>query len=301
MRDMWFQLLVPTRAVYNARASDPPPSQGGAGGGCRDSESLTECLVDDTVRALDSNLYAADSTFPQPLPVREGGSTMAKLPRCRAFTFLEMLSATALMGVLTVAVMSSLHIGFKARATAQRRVDPVQQLALAMELIQNDLCASLPVTGDLVAECIGEDDQDRGGSDNDVLVLFNSKPYTPWPDHPVGLRRVEFMVDQTSQDEPPALIRQVIDNTLAPIEPEPMVELLCRNVRGFNLRYYDGSTWVDTWDSAGDDGGLPEAVEVTIELQDEDAEESSGPRLVTIVSVPCGGATISGEGGRIVR
>ena len=43
----------------------------------------------------------------------------------RAFTLLEVLTATALMAILTVAVFSSLHIAFNARATAQRRVKPL--------------------------------------------------------------------------------------------------------------------------------------------------------------------------------
>ena len=226
-------------------------------------------------------------------------------PRRGGFTLLEMLAATALMGILTIAVFSSLEIGFKARATAQGRVEPVQQLALAMELVRNDLHAALPVTGDLVSKCIGEDSQDSNGHDQDSLLLFNGRPRTPWPDHPTGLRRVEFMLTVLSPGEAPTLVREIMDNILAPIEPEPEVEVLCPGVRSFNLRYYDGADWIDAWDSAARGGTLPRAGQLTIELRprqegQETLQPITGPRLTTIVTLPCGGE-VSGEAGRVIR
>ena len=147
--------------------------------------------------------------------------------------------------------------------------------------------------------------QDGPGRDRDSLMLFNAVPYMPWRDHPVGLRRVKFLVAQTAQDKAPVLVREIIENTLAPIEPQPRVEVLCRGVRALNLRYYDGSDWADTWDSSSRDNTLPLAVELTIQLQtqhenQEEDQAETGPRLTTIVTIPCGD-TVPGEGGRVKR
>ena len=42
-------------------------------------------------------------------------------------------------------------------------------------------------------------------------------------------------------------------------------QLLAPEVTGVNFRYWDGSTWAVQWDSASY-GGLPRAVEVTLEM-----------------------------------
>jgi hypothetical protein len=44
-------------------------------------------------------------------------------------------------------------------------------------------------------------------------------------------------------------------------------------VRSFNLRYFDGSTWQDSWDSTQLDNMCPTAVEVTLELQRLDRDQ----------------------------
>jgi hypothetical protein len=51
---------------------------------------------------------------------------------------------------------------------------------------------------------------------------------------------------------------------------EPLVdeEVLCRNVRAFSLRYFDGYTWQESWDSTTLDNALPLAVAMTLELDD---------------------------------
>jgi hypothetical protein len=64
-----------------------------------------------------------------------------------------------------------------------------------------------------------------------------------------------------------AIVRRVTENLLAPVEPVPVDEVLCRGVRSFRLRYFDGTQWVDSWDSTDYQDELPPAVEVTIELE----------------------------------
>jgi prepilin-type N-terminal cleavage/methylation domain-containing protein len=63
------------------------------------------------------------------------------------------------------------------------------------------------------------------------------------------------------------VVRRVTENLLAPVEQPPMDEVLCRGVRSFRLRYFDGTQWVDSWDSTEYQDELPPAVEVTIELE----------------------------------
>jgi hypothetical protein len=91
-------------------------------------------------------------------------------------------------------------------------------------------------------------------------------------------------------------VRRVTTNLLAPQEPEPTEEVLCRRVSSFNLAYFDGSSWLDGWDSDAKDNTLPVAVEVTLVLAADDAASrfASDYRVTRELLLPCS-APASGE------
>jgi len=96
------------------------------------------------------------------------------------------------------------------------------------------------------------------------------------------------------------LVRKVIPNLLSPQAPNPDVEVICRGVGGFNLRYYDGTQWNDTWDSTQQQNVLPNAVEVTLTLDRPNgpivnADGSHAFRFTHIIPMPC--STIVGTPG----
>ena len=54
--------------------------------------------------------------------------------------------------------------------------------------------------------------------------------------------------------------------TLGFFRNEAEEEVICRGIRALDVKYYDGYDWLDSWDSATQDNGLPLAVEVSITL-----------------------------------
>jgi hypothetical protein len=66
---------------------------------------------------------------------------------------------------------------------------------------------------------------------------------------------------------PPVLTRRIMRNLLTQQVEEPEEEILCRNVRSFSLRYWDGTMWQDTWDSTQLENALPLAVEMTLVIE----------------------------------
>ena len=219
----------------------------------------------------------------------------------RAFTLLEMLLAMALMSMLAGSLYASLRVGFRARRAISRAIEPVRKLEFAIELLRQDIESALPPVGILAGEFLGLDDEDGSGRDADALLL-HSTAHTPGPTETrSGVRRVEIAL-ATLEDEPGlALVRRITTNLLAPETVEPPNEVLCRDVLAFNLRYFDGSDWLDTWDSAAQDNVLPLAVEITLEVaraaSGGDAAESYSASHV--LSLPCGGMAQS-EGTRII-
>ena len=83
-----------------------------------------------------------------------------------------------------------------------------------------------------------------------------------------GIRRIDLLVAQPmnggATGGQPALVRRITRNLLAPTDPTPDEEVICRGVTEFTIRYYDGFQWTTDWDSTQYGDVLPLAVEVTL-------------------------------------
>ena len=64
--------------------------------------------------------------------------------------------------------------------------------------------------------------------------------------------------------------------------------MVCRGLCGFDVKYYDGSTWLDSWDSTANDNKLPLGVQVTLTLLNDQvrtARVSDDQRFLTFTRV----------------
>lgn len=207
----------------------------------------------------------------------------------RAFTLLEMLVATALIAIIACSLYASLGIAFRARRSALGAVAPVRKADLAVDMLGEDLrCAVVP-KGVLAGPFVGEDGQDVAGSDSDSLVFYSTTS-SPEPAVGVGdIKKVELGCEAAADGKTQVLVRLVTTNLLAPKTPEPVREVLCRGVLAFNLRYFNGSEWLDNWDSTTEDNTLPCAIEVTLQLDEGRTERNGGGlRATRVFLVPCG-------------
>ena len=211
------------------------------------------------------------------------------LRRNAAFTLMEMLVALGLMALLGTALYGSLRVGFRARKSAERAIQPVRALVLALELLRRDLESVPPPTGILAGALIGTDETAATGRDADMLTLYSHAEGAGGDGAPV--RMVALALAESEDGTDTLLVRRVTDNLLAPTAPEPDEETLCRGVASLNLRYFDGAVWSDSWDSGLVDNALPVAVEVGLELRAPDSEDgAAGPAGTRVFLLPCGGA-----------
>jgi type II secretion system protein J len=207
----------------------------------------------------------------------------------RAFTLLEMLVAIALMAIIAGSLYASLNIAFRARRSALRVTESVRRAELALDLVRQDLQAAVRPYGVLAGIFAGTDDRDTQGRDADALVFYASVPDLE-PTQGVGdVKKIELACETSDDGTSQVLVRLTTANLLAPETPEPEREVLATGVYAFNLRYFDGSEWQDSWDSSTEDDTLPVAVEVTLQLDgDPPSERDSGYRASRVFLVPCG-------------
>jgi len=170
--------------------------------------------------------------------------------------------------------------------------DPCQEFladALALELLKQDLDAALPPTGVLAGAFTGT--AGSGAGDSSSLSFFSCANF-PGPEETASdIRQVELSVETPADETQPVLMRRVTTNLLAANAPAVREQVLCRRVRSFSVRYYDGSVWQDTWDSSGQGDILPFAVEVALEFAldpDQPGAAERPYRLARVFRIPCG-------------
>lgn len=219
---------------------------------------------------------------------------MSKPRRQSGFTLLEILLAMAMVAMLALSLYASLHIAFKARDTATAAIAPVRAVQVAMDLIRQDLENALPPTGTLAGPFIGTPAGVSGTASDTLEFYCMGHATTPLSDDPIeagGIQRVDFLMDAPPEGNgaEAALVREVSKNLLAQQVEDPQAETLCRNVKTLTFRYYDGSSWTDTWDSTQMDNMLPIAVEVFLEITipSKDASEPRTYRMDRVFTLPC--------------
>jgi len=219
------------------------------------------------------------------------------------FTLLEMLLAMSMMSMLAGSLYASLHIAFRARDSAAAAIDPPRTAELALELLRQDIESALPPIGILAGEFIGTDAKDESGQHADTLILHSSAHNAAPGERASEIRQVELAFEPLSEGEEPVLVRRITTNLLAPEVPEPVEEVLCRNVRALNLSYFDGYDWLDNWDSTTQANALPVAAEVTLEVSRSEQTDPNahGYEVSRIFLLPCGGTAESSGGSTVQR
>ncbi|MHC4625611.1 MAG: type II secretion system protein GspJ [Planctomycetota bacterium] len=224
---------------------------------------------------------------------RESGRSNLTSCRRTGFTLLELLVAMTLMVVAASCLYSALYTGFKARRSAFSAVEPTALAINAIELLKQDISGVLSPTGVLAGAFVGIDSYGTNGVDCDSLEFFTTHIYADDDCPTGGLGKIELALEEdTDEDcENYRLVRRVTSNLLPPRSIDPDDQVLCRNVTSLNLLYFDGSGWVDEWDSTADANSLPLAVQVDIRIANNATSPTGAPqerRLVQSFAIPCG-------------
>lgn len=198
-----------------------------------------------------------------------------------------------MIATLSLALYTSLTIAFKAKKSAEAAVAPARTAAIIADLIGRDLENVQPLSRseDYPQPFYGMPAGVSGGvSDTLEFYAIGSEGELHGPGgagdelpFAQGMRKVYLGV--RSDGETPLLVRG-IERNLFPTTDSPIEEeILCTGVRAFTIRYYDGYDWLEEWDSdSPDTPGLPQAVEINIEVQSPDGTISRVTRIIPIAS-----------------
>jgi len=254
--------------------------------------------------------------------------------KSRGFTLLEVILALIVLSTIALAVFGSLRVVFTARDSATAALRESREMSATATLIRTDLEAAVAPGNEMFSQFIGGDEAVAsavgggtamtisasfgGGGEADSLLFQSSSGAADIRfDHttvetlgeltiggdseldpqPVAadVHEIEYTraADATNPDQT-NLVRRVRKNLLAETAEEPVEQVILRNVASFDLRFFDGTTWTESWDSTTLDNAMPLAVEMVLETA-----AAPPQRLVQVYRLSM--ATPSQEGVRITR
>jgi type II secretion system protein J len=191
------------------------------------------------------------------------------------FTLLELLIAIALMDVIALTLYSSMYIGFRTKTNSRAILKPYQTVNPAFEVIREDLFNVLEPDGILAGVFVGEDVPWENRQNADTLSFFSAGYHPSEGEIASNVIKVGYVLGNDTIRRQVVLKRLTTKNLLAPSAVEAQEEVICRGLAGFDVKYYDGTTWLETWDSTANENQLPRGVQVTLTLLKEEPTRSS--------------------------
>ena len=168
-----------------------------------------------------------------------------------------------------------MYIGFRAKNSSVTLLKPHQMITPAFGFIGEDLSNALRPDGILAGVFVGEDVSGNNQLDADTLSFYSGGYFPSEGEIASNVINVEYALETDTVREQVVLKRFTTKNLLASGTIEPDQEVVCRGLAGFDVKYYDGTTWLDAWDSTENDNQLPRGVQVTLTILEEPSAPAS--------------------------
>ncbi|HSU68523.1 MAG TPA: type II secretion system protein GspJ [Tepidisphaeraceae bacterium] len=227
------------------------------------------------------------------------------------FTLLELVVALMMVAVLALSLYATIRIAFKAQNAAESAIEPSRTAELAMGFIRQDIQNTLaPHNPDqyssqfqyLAGAFQGQNSGGASGADGD-LNFFSTADMKQHVSGNGEIKQIELTTEVPQGSSQKCLVRKCSRNLTVEQQPPPYdEEILVRGIESFNLRFFDGTDWQDTWDSTDQNGDLPNpnelpaAVEVTLVV-----DKSSDPgvkdvvKFIRVFQLACSNAVVDSE------
>lgn len=184
-----------------------------------------------------------------------------------AFTLIEILLASLAAAIILVAVYGIFQRAVKTRDYATLRMHQARQRERAAKILRNDL-RNAYLSGGVLASTM------EGGAQTQEshfpgYLRFTTTTGKNRPDEAYGeVQQVEYYLsDATASEETGTLVRAITRDLLATIPPDATEEQLLPRVEKFEVAFYDGENWQDSWpvEVSGSAATLPTAIRVRLQ------------------------------------
>lgn len=214
----------------------------------------------------------------------------------RGFTLMELLLAIAVGSVVLIVIQTTFFGALRLHRTTHARLDDDRAVERTLAIVRRDLAGlMLPggvLSGELQTTAFSSM---TAGTQGDRVTpdLFTSSGridgWTPFAD----VQSVAYYLSPaTAASEGRDLIRVVTRNLLPVQETQPEETVLLQNVAAAEMMFFDGSGWVDHWDSSAT-ATLPAALRFSLSMA---PRERNGPAPAPVeIVVPVTATTTASQ------
>jgi len=189
--------------------------------------------------------------------------------RVDAFTLIEMVLAIGVMAMVLVVVNSIFFSAVRLRERTLAAVDEAQPTQQTVTIMRRDLqCVMAPsgiLSGDFKAGNVSEMNMGQPAAVEMYTTTGALREEEPWAD----IQKVTYELKPPTvrtTDGGNDLIRSVTRNLLNTVSPDVKDQWMMSDVQDIKFECYDGTQWLDTWDTTMGNTNLPVAVRVSIQL-----------------------------------
>jgi type II secretion system protein J len=212
------------------------------------------------------------------------------IQRPRAFTLIEMVLAMGVMAIVLVVINAAFFSAIRLRQRTADAVDEAQPVQQALTVLRRDLqCAIAPsgtLSGDFKAGAVNEPNMSQNASIEIYTTTGALHDNEPWGD----IQKVTYeLKDPTVRTASGGkdLVRSITRNLLSTTSPDVQDQWMMGGVQTIKFECFDGTQWLDNWDTTTSNTNLPVAVRVSIQLANDPAD----PPVAMVVPVVSQSAT----------
>lgn len=218
-----------------------------------------------------------------------------------AFTLVELIVATIMIAVLVAATYFAISSAVRSRDKSEARAEASSRARLAASLIAGELRNTLRAQ-DLSETRLAIIRSGQPGRGQDGILLFAhiSSPVRPLSGQPEGDECESQLRLEPSAAKPGLFTlwhrRQPVPDDYP--DAGGVAAPIADGLSSLRFEAYDGSSWLDTWDS--DTDGFPHAVRLTVQAADDSGKLTIAARQVVAfdrVPIPLASETTTGTSG----
>jgi type II secretion system protein J len=218
----------------------------------------------------------------------------------RGFTLLELAVATSIFAIVIAATYSLFDSARGITTRAEFRAGLFQSARAALQAVEDDLRGVVLLGSVYDTGFIGT----NAGSEKeplDTLEFVAVNRYTgaaydvnqPEVVRGIDISKVSYRIEPDEKIKPHGLLRErplELTPPNGPVHRDEDVMGIADNVAYINFRYFDGTQWLDSWDST-QTKNLPQAVEVTVYIRGDWRGETIVEPFMSRFYLPVGAQT----------
>ena len=184
------------------------------------------------------------------------------------FTLIEILFASLAAAMILIAVYGIFQRAVKTRDYATQRIHEARLRERAANIIRNDL-RNAYLSGGVLANTM------EGGAQSQKsrfpgYLRFTTTTGKNNADAAYGdVQQVEYYLaeasDSTNSNSTGNFVRALTRDLLATVQNAPVETPLLKGVQTFEVTFYDGQNWQDTWQLSDTTSTLPKAIRIRLQ------------------------------------